>query len=543
LLFNRNLIGVDWDQNQIRILQFISERSGKVKVVRSVSKTLEPDVVVEDADKFGPFLRTVLQEHGIKASGVVFAVGRERAFLHQLTIPASPEDQVANLVRFQLAQELPFAIEESVVDYVVTNRNDEGKVTGVLAAAVRTEYVDFLKHAAQKAKLSVSRIGLKPYANFLAVRASGCCSEKNTLFVDLSLKSMEIDVFSSSDGVLFSRSVGIEEQPEKTTPLKESFLDQGILQLKRTLHAQAYMTGAPSGQPQELVISGSSGWETEFSELAGKQLSLPSQVLKLDNVGGIEPAMVAMYGLACAQGHSRSEQIDFLSPKKAVDPQAVRMRYIQLGVAAFALIMILGFLYSNHKVAEKEQLYQARLAENKKLKEQVSKFKTFARQANGVESWMDRKVNWLDQLQQLTDLLPTTDKAYLNSIFMAEGQKGKDVLADISIEGQARNRQTIDQIAQTLVEKGNFKVTPGSTVTLSGEYPDNFKMTLVANRSKAGGKSNSAKEADKTVKNTPTPTPVIEKGLPPILKSPKSDRLQRLQERMKNRIKQNQGQQ
>jgi len=517
LLPNNSVIAVDRDRDRIRVLHFVKERSGGVRVLKAVSETITEALLAEDAETVGTHLKTFLQKHDIRASMLVFAMGRERSFLHALTIPASPEDQVANLVRFQLAQELPFAIEESVVDYIVTARNEEGKVTGVLAAAVRREHVDFLQHVAKTAGLKLAGVGLKPYANLMAVRDRKDGQDKVVLFMDLGRRDLEIDVFSPTEGIAFSRSVGLDEA-SGTSPLKDLFLEQGILQLKRTLHAQAYLAGSPKGSPQEILISGSTGWEDEFAELAGKQLSLPTHVFRPAEAGEHACTMVGVYGLACGLVRPRQEQFNFLRPKRAVDPQAVRMRYIQFGVAAFALLMIIGFLYSNHLVAEREEIYKAKAAENVKLKEKVGKFKNFANQANGVQAWLDRKVNWLDQLQNLTELLPTTDKAYVGHVFLAEG-KGSGVLADISLEGMAKSRQVIDEIAKTLVEKGKLKVVPGQVFPVSGEYSSSFKFTVIAGRSTDGVKGTSTVESPKMspklkVEVVPTTAPKPPSAIP-----------------------------
>ncbi len=513
---NSNLLGIDGDRNHIRILEFARERGGagksNIRVIRTVSEKIESGLDLEDGEKLGSFIREALRKNQIGTSGAVFAIGRERAFWHPLAIPASPEDQVANLVRFQLAQELPFAIEESVVDYVITSRNEEGKVIGVLAAAVRTETLNYFQKVCRSAGLTIRRVGLRPYANFMAVQAAGLVDGKMTLFVDLSLQGLEIDIFSPEGGVIFSRNVGLEENTVEAVPLKEGYLEKAILQLKRTLQAQAYLAGSAEQRPHQAIIAGNTGWEQEFSEIVTMQVSLPSKVFELPGREGDGSGFVAAYGMACGQYQPHSRQFDFLGPKRAVDPQAVRARYIRLGVIALAAVMILAFVYTNRLTGQRKQYYNKLFADNQKLIDETKEFKKFSLQVKEIQAWMDRKMNWLDQIQRLTELLPSTKNAYLGHISLAESVKS-GALAVISIDGQARSGTVIDEIAKILAEKGRYEVVPGSQSTTSGDYPENFKIDLTLAR-----RHESKKDKPKESPNEKTDKPGIKNNVGPAMK-------------------------
>jgi hypothetical protein len=507
-----NLLGIDSDRNHIRILEFSKDHGGagsvkgkvSVKVLRTISEKIEPGMDVDDGEKLGGVIKEVLRKHRITTTGAVFAVGRERAFWHPLSIPASVEDQVANLVRFQLAQELPFAIEESVVDYVITARNEEGKVTGVLAAAVRTETLNYLQKLARSAGLTIRRVGLRPYANFMAVQSGNLVGEQITLFVDLSLQGLEIDIVSPEGGLIFSRNIGLEESPNEGTVLKDGYLEKAILQMKRTLQAQAYLAGSPSQRPHQAIIAGNTGWEQEFSEMVAMQATLSSRLFELPGEAGGGGGFSAAYGMACGQYQPRQTQFDFLSPKRAVDPQAVRARHIRLGVVALAALMLMAFLYSNRLVADRTKEYYRLAAENKKLGVELSNFKKFSIQVNEVQAWTDREMNWLEQLQKLTELLPSTEQAYFGRIFMAESSKA-DALAEISLDGQAKSRPVMDAIVKDLAEKGSYVVVPGPQSTTTGEYPENFKVNLMAVKHHAVKKEVTKEKPEITSKKKITP--------------------------------------
>ncbi len=508
MLFNNNHIAVDWDKNDIRILNFRKEGSGKVKVLHAVQTEIPSEISTDNADQFGEFLSRTIRSHDISTTSVIFMVGRERAFLHQLAIPASPEGEVANLVRFQLAQELPFAIEESTIDYIVTAHNDAGAVIGVLAAAVQTEYIDFLRHLARSAGLTLKRVGLRSYGNFMAVKTADYLDGGLYLFADLGLSGLEIDILSKEGGLVYSRSAGLSDEKVQATPLKQVFLEQAILQVKRTLHAQAYLAGTPDSRPRSIIVSGCTGWEREFLDAICNELNLSGKVFELPNNASVEnsSAFIAGYGIACAQYRPRQEHFDFLVPKKAIDPQAVRTRQIRLAVAVVAAIMILAAILTHSKVSEKEKELKQLNARSREMDKELVAFRKFVHQTGKVNEWGTRKVNWLDEIKSLTQLLPGTDKMYVKHMFLTESPSG-EYRAEITLEGQAKSRQIIDQLAKTLSDTGRYEVVPGPQITLQGDdYSENFKLNLKVSKADGEGTPTTgpASELSKDQKTTPS---------------------------------------
>jgi Tfp pilus assembly PilM family ATPase len=491
-MFINNMLAVDWDRNHIRLLEFSKDRKGTVGILHAIFEPIPEESAVDNADALGGFIKQTIQKHGIRPASAIFMVGREKAFLHQLTIPASPEGEVANLVRFQLAQELPFAIEESVVDYVVTAKNEKGLVIGVLAAAVPNDHIDFLQKTARASGLTIRRIGLRPYGNFLSAKGSGYLDEGLNLFVDLNLHEIEIDILSAEGGIVFSRSAGLGPEQPKTSPVKNAYLEQVFLHLKRTLQAQTYLTASPESRIHKILVAGSTGWEQDFLNQVAEDMKIPGDVFHIPNyepAGETEsPAYVAAYGMAIAQTQKRQDVFDFLFPKKAIDPQAVKARQIRMGIMTAAFVLLLAFVYTQRLVSQKTEDLARLVAQKKQLDKELTPFKKFLVQTDAIHEWENRRVDWLGEFSMLNDLLPSTEQAYVKHIFVSESPKGKEEYhAMISIEGQASSRQVIDQLSQRLADTGRYEVTPGQQIsgTRDPKFPENFKLDLKVIKKKA----------------------------------------------------------
>lgn len=480
-LFGRSIAAIDYDSTRIRVLEFRRDRSGSVKIVRAFNEALPADLALTDAEAFAQFLTDLFAEKGVKTRSVGFAVGREAALLHHFAIPPTGDDDLTNLVRFRLSPELPFAIEETVVDYVVTGRDSRGLATAVLAAAVKREHIDHLRHVARSAGFRIRRIGLGPYSHLPACQAAGLTESGATLFVSLGEKTIEFDVFDAEGGLTFSRSAGLGD-------VQADLTDRAMLQLQRTLPAYQ---GDPSGASlAQIVVDGDTGIEDEFLTRAGEQLGLEARRFELPAHAGQESAdgMATCYGLAVGQMRSRNRQFDFLSPKRAVDPAARRTRTVQLAVAAAALVMIIAIGYTRGRLSSRQEELASLEEQNKQLGEELREFNKFADQVDDVSEWCDGKVNWLEQLKSLTATLPDPAQVYVTKISFAESRRDREtVLATITIDGHAKTDAAIGQLCEDLKEAGPWTVQRGKTIeTGKTEYPLNFMVHLTVVREMAG---------------------------------------------------------
>lgn len=470
--FRKTFLVVDYDASRVRVAEVAAQRSGAVKVLRQLHESLPDGVAVGDPDAFGTFLARWLEREGVTTRWAVLAVGRDAAMLHHLTVPATAADELANLVRFRMSQELPFAIEESVVDYVITERDSDRQVTNVLAGAVRLEHLDYLRHLARAAGLRIKRIGLRPYASFLACRAAGYLADGPALFVELGRDVAEIGAFTERVS-LFSRSVGVAGEDD------QALIDNTLLQLQRTL--PAYTASERYEAPAQVIVAGDTGLEDDFLGPAAEQLALKARRFEVpaSQAGGVEYASSACYGLATGQVCEKNDRFDFVDPKRAVDPTAKRTRTVQIAAAVLIGLLILAIVGSKRVQSTR----QATLAElrglDKKMKTELREFQDFTQQVTRVNQWRGKKVDWLGELQQLTDRLPDPRDVYADRMRFAESRKD-GILATIEINGNAKSGEIVNRLFEQLNQDGRYSVSRGGeNVSPNREYPENFKFTVV----------------------------------------------------------------
>ena len=125
------LLAIDIGHSSLKVVQ-VSSSFRSVQILGYASASLpanpEPAVVAQ-------ILRDLLTEHNLVSDHYVLAVGTQEAFLRKVSFPFSAERKISEVIKFEIEPSLPIGIDETEVDFVKAERNEDGS-QGVLAAAL-----------------------------------------------------------------------------------------------------------------------------------------------------------------------------------------------------------------------------------------------------------------------------------------------------------------------------------------------------------------------------------------------------------------------
>lgn len=488
----QTLLAIDWDHNTLRIVQAdVGKKT--LRITKALSVLLADDVDIDRPDSLGPFIARVLSEQKISTRTAVIDLPRDQVVLQKVPLPPTPEVDLAVSVLYQVGRELPFPLDEAVVDFVVSRRNERGLAVEAVAAGVRSEILARLTQTCEKAGLNLLRVGLRPYANMVAARyGRKADDESRMLFVDIGPELTEIDVYRGTS-LIFSRSASVsipilpddevqdmehgEPMPERLRPV----LDEVLVEVVRSL--QAYRMAEPDSALAESVIAGGTGLEPAVARAmrergdANVVLFNPSGNLNLPaEQGQALRAFAAALGLAIGSGRPGVFHLDFLHPKR---PEDVRRRIrkkrtwdaIAAGVAALVLI---GWPVYARMAQEMEnaRFEKEVVLPKEKEAQEVAKFKTTLDQ---LLAWRDGEYYWLDELQRLAQALPPAQDLYLTSLTASEN-------GEFSLAGRVRDRAIYYRLANDITASGVMAVKLGDVKEVpearGHSYPYRFDMKL-----------------------------------------------------------------
>lgn len=448
------MLCLDWDKRYVRIL-VAKVGKGALRLEDAHSHRIPPELDIDDPAVLGAFIKDVLAKHHIRNRQVIVDVPRDKAVIARLPLPPTPLDELPDVVRFQAVKELPFPVDEAAIDFVTLVSDPVAKTaTEVLLTAVRRDVLERIRATCLAAGLTPARIGLRPYANLVALTHLPDMADKRVLFVDVGPAMTEINVIRSG-ALAFTRAanVSVPVQGDDEAAWESSRLtvvggqnDQVIadaiqdlvVEVVRSL--QAYRATESNVLIDNVVVAGGTGVETELAQALEKRLALatelfdPTLALGVSGARGAElRGFASVLGLAWGLGTQGLLELDFLNPKKVVRRRDTIIRNARMAGIAAAVVIAAGLwtLYTNYQAKAAElKVIQARI---ETLRKDLKATREIANRATEWDEWNSEAV-WIEHLNTIGELLHDRlgKSLVAKSIQMEEGNATirMDVIAD-----------------------------------------------------------------------------------------------------------------
>jgi len=166
-------------------------------------------------------------------------------------------------------------------------------------------------------------------------------------------------------------------------------------------------------------------------------------------------AVLNVAGAVAAQTDKSVAAVDLLNPRKAPEKRDLRRVKVLAGALAAVVLFAAAFFYRNNKLTAAEDTLATLRRDVSETRSSVEGGKDDIARAAAVQSWVDRDINWLDQIDSLRTLISSTELIYLRSLDF--GVKTGEDLGSIKIDGYARTRTDVQDLGRRLTDAG-YKV-------------------------------------------------------------------------------------
>jgi Tfp pilus assembly PilM family ATPase len=520
---------LDVDGATLRIVQ-ATPHGNRIAVTRIVAQRLEfaADADRADANVLGAAIARALSQLGLKPGPIVMGVPRAQVVLRTVQLPVLDDlRELASMVHFQVGRDLPFRMDEAVIDFKVRRkitpppagggeREKGGKGAGeggaepapapkleVLVAAVKRDVVEFYQQVADIAGLRLVTLGLLPYANARCVEACNVADgDQPVALVSLRPDEMNIDVIAQQT-LLFSRGApvgGVEKEKggkgagEKSggseipaaplpplppaTPAaapEEAYAEAVTIEVVRSLHS---FSGMETQNPvTKIVVTGATGQERAVVGCLEKRFTTPCTLLDLATALELPgesaehaPGAIATIGLALGVHDAAGLPFDFLNPKRPAVQRDLRRIRILAGIAAAAAVFVAVSGVRQMLVNQRLQLQLAADAELADAKSKQPIYQKMIRQGATVQEWEKGGRNWLEHYAYLSAILPSAEEIYIAS-FSVSGSGA------IVLSVQARSGEILAKLDKQLRAAG-YDVKPLAITPGADRYGYEFRSSV-----------------------------------------------------------------
>lgn len=260
------MIGIDISDQTIKLVHF----SSKKKLLSHCMKTVAPGVivngVVSDQKKMAEEIAAIFASCRISLKtkdSVVASIPETQSFLRVVEIPSMSEDEIHEAVRWEIAQHIPFGLENVYVDWQPSVSNGHGVKEGhmeVEVGAAQKRVVDPLYAAMNAVGLDVAAFELESQAIVRSLISRDLELKEGILIIDLGSTATNV-VVHDYGAIRFTAS-----------------LPQGVVQLLQDV----------TPQDGKLIMEHLSGLPKDLSDRVEERISLSADALVRDILGIVQ---------------------------------------------------------------------------------------------------------------------------------------------------------------------------------------------------------------------------------------------------------------
>lgn len=461
---SNRLVAFEWDSNELRVA--LARNKGKAAVIdEAFSIPFNEKGAAVNADEIGSLLGKELQQRGIPKGDALVAVGRANLELRFLTTPPSPPEELPDLVRFQAMRQFTTLGDDWPLDYSPLGNTTDGS-TNVLATTISPEIVGQIRSVCTAAGLTPSHLVLRPFAAAALLR-KWHGDERCRMTVEQLGEDADLAVTIGPD-VVYPRTVRLPSNDAPPEVRNRALIGE----IKRTIVAAQNQLGGR--RVEQIILFGDERKLPELQAAWKNDLQMELRVVNpfsLVEVSeslqrapvGAPGAFAPLLGVLTDETAGRSHTIDFLHPRKRPPPVNHNRLYMLIGGAAATLAASLLFL----------ALWNLRSldAEVSDLTQELGRQTKFVDQGKGVrnkaielDKFTSADVNWLDELDRLSQRFPTAEQARAEDL-LALGKQNQGG-GNLVVQGLADQPDTISAMEtafrdtdRTIVGSGSKKDT------------------------------------------------------------------------------------
>ena len=516
----RRLLGLEWVRGATRTWPKVLGPFQPIDGLRGVSGTQGKEgTPSDDPNRFLKVIQDLWSEIGASRSRVVVSIPAYHCSLRTITMPFTDEKRLTQVIPFEVESQLPFSIEDTVVDHHPLTR-DNGHSRLLVAAAPKVVLGGVLallsKVGIDPAVLDLDALALYTVANYgikskevdpLVVIDVG--ANKTTLVVmDQGQVRFVRSILQGSQqwtGLLAKAwSVSMEEaegkkrqdgmEGESDRDIQEA-LSPWMKEVARTLHVAQVESQKTI---RNLVLCGGGsrlkGLDLWMAKAFDLQLQTMNPPILEEKAASWDPSLSLALGLALkGAAVTKASRINFrqgeFTYQKEVEQSRKKTRWVWVGALIFLLMLglDLGVKYnirvSNYEKVRGEvrQTFMAMFPQVRNIVDEVYQAETIVGELKKKAALFGRKeTTAVGFLGELTIRIPKDVEIKVNELVIDPER--------IRIDAETESFEAIDRIKAEVLKSDLFGQAEVSNAKMSAkEGWVKFSLTIQLNHGKGGG--------------------------------------------------------
>jgi type IV pilus assembly protein PilM len=205
-------IALDLGANSVKACELVQTPSGlQLTKFAHVSLGIDPSMPPEEKETLKQEgIRRALKAGNFKHKRVILAVPGQSVFVRNRLLPPVQESRLAQIVQYEIQQQIPFPLDQIALDYQVIKRT-ETKEYDVMMSAIKVDTVDTFAGVILDSKLKIDAVDVSPVATYnWLLQNKELSKEAGETSACIDIGASTTDIFIERDGEFrFTRSLTI----------------------------------------------------------------------------------------------------------------------------------------------------------------------------------------------------------------------------------------------------------------------------------------------------------------------------------------------
>ena len=485
-------LAIDWDDTECRYV-LASVQKGAVAVQKAGVAALEisngsddeeSEVVskskIDQLAHVAVTLRKIVREERIDPCPLLVVLDRSQVEMIYLELPPCQEAEIPAMLKNQVLRELPTYSDYDPLDYLPLGNNvEEGR--NLLALTIPMSFRQQLVRSFRSTGRSTQQLGLRAVSAAELVLWSEFAPQQfepglvvNVVGNEVDLVLLEGEYFISLRSFRLPEQLSFNEAVDRTADEVRRTLTIGIENMTATPIKKVFLFGDETDWTRLVEKLGADGLETvllnPFAMSGVSAAKIPEQP------GRFAP----LVGLLTAKQPTRKSGVDFLHPKEAPKPTnyvlAVFLAVVLLGVCGYG-----AYTWNEGVIRSMEEELVQIKAEHAKVAEQIKTVYPNWNVLNQTRIWESQNVPWLDELRNLSLLMPHEQDLVVSQMSFMTGPINNNprMRSMIQMSGMVRDPAVLRKLQADLRSSGYLMQNPNPSVNpAGGGYPWLFRTSI-----------------------------------------------------------------
>ncbi len=482
---------VCWDRQHVSAVQ-ADTHGGTARLTGGWTGVFPENIVpAQNPRAAGEWLRGQWQAAGLTAKSVWLMMPREDVILRHLELPAIPDDELPDVVRFQTAGRSSVGLDQVHLDFLplspITSRPGRDVLAVTLPKTVTVTLTAVLS-AAERELAGVSLSSSALAAWITAITRKRGIGDGTTMAVAFGPGRVEMAVVED-DHLNYAHAARLFDEthgdPQAIT----------LSEISRTLVAAQRLR--PEMKVDRVWLIGSND---AFAQALAERTNCPVECVDPSErlADWVVPAALKplaadralLFGQATLIGTKAPCAVDFIHPRQPPpkrDPR--KLQYAVISACALMVVFIGAAVWVTWLAAldrEIERLTQ----EQGRLNDMIRLGKPSLEQAAIVGAWNDRNIDQLAQIAELEKLMPGGyERPYVIDYLYQVGTTGGEILGRLNATGAAKTEQHISEFKSNISDRPYFVSLPREVkVSRDDQYPKQMVIDVQRRLARAGTK-------------------------------------------------------